>query len=178
MCWASRWSVRPGQQKMVEQGQERAGENVREKLILLCSDAWSHNGGNHFRPLKMTLHAVLAALLWFAVAALCMCCSHGSSSLAVPWQQRELLQWPYAWEAYHLQFPHSRLQPSTADAIVTSSIELKQEAEREREICQYCSSAGTEIKTVCVILSDSSPCAKSPFCVTHLHKIRICPYVS
>ena len=50
--------------------------------------------------------------------------------------------------------------------------------QREREICQYCFFAGTEIKTVCGILSDRSPCAKSPFCVTHLHKIGICPYVS
>lgn len=32
----------------------------------------------------MILHAVLAALLWSAVAALCMCCSHRSSRLAVP----------------------------------------------------------------------------------------------
>lgn len=49
---------------------------------------------------------------------------------------------------------------------------------REKEICQYCFSAGTEINTVCGALSDSNPCAKSPFCMTCLCKIRICPYIS
>lgn len=70
---------------IVEGDQEEEGENVREKLILLCRSAWSLEGGNHFRPLKMPFHAVLAAELWFTVAALYICCSLCSSILAALW---------------------------------------------------------------------------------------------
>lgn len=52
--------------------------------------SWNHNGGNYFRPLKIDTHAVLAALLWFAVATLYICHSHWSASWAVPWMYHEL----------------------------------------------------------------------------------------
>lgn len=48
----------------------------------------------------------------------------------------------------------------------------------EKEMCQYCFSAGTEIKAVCGILSDSNLCSESPLCAACLGELRLCPCVS
>lgn len=55
-------------------------------------------------------------------AVLCICRSAGAPAWLCHGCSVSFL-WPYAWEAHHPQFPHPRLQPSAADAIVTSSIE-------------------------------------------------------
>lgn len=152
------------------------GENVRDKLIPLCSSGWNCDGGNHFRPPKMTSHAILAAVLCFQVAALCICCSHGSSPLAVLWLLQELfsVHMPRRLISHNLLIPGSRqMQQMLLLPLLLNKVES-----REKEIYQYCFSAGTKINTVCGILSDSNSCAKSPFCVTYLCKIGICPYIS
>lgn len=65
--------------------QKDARGRWREEFSPALLPPWNHDGGNHFSPLKITTHAILAALLWFIVAALYICHSHWSASLAVPW---------------------------------------------------------------------------------------------
>lgn len=100
--------------------------------------------------LKMTLHAVLAALLCFTVAALCICCSHWSSRLAVPWLLHELFSghMPGRLIIHKFLIPGS----SQVQQMLLLPLLLNKVRSREKENCQYCLPVGIEINTACGIV--------------------------
>lgn len=163
--------VRLGQQEMPE-GPEEGGGNVRGALILLCSSGWSCKGAAMGETTsghqKMALHIVLEALPCFTVPA----CVSAAPAGAVAWllHQRFSGHVPERLMIHSFRIPGS----SQVQQLLWLPRLLNKVGSGEKEICQYCFSAGT----VCGILSGSSPSSKPPFCVACLWKLRLCPCIS
>lgn len=170
--------IRLGQQKMLE-GPEEGGGTVRGALVLLCSSSWSCNGAA-MGETTSGHQKWLCMLSWqpclLRGAGLCLCRSHWSCRLAMPWLSCVCFSghMPGRLMIHNFLIPGS----SQVQQMLLLPLLLNKVGSREKEICQYCFSAGTEIKTVCGILSNSKPCSKSPFCVACLWKLRLCPCIS